>query len=209
MRAPPKPLMPSAVNFNWRHRFALARRGSSRTAAGERPSVRRREMEHCFVTRLSVEECKRRISELRRHPRFLEPPIIQTGDLRVFGSVRAQRFRLYASTVLARNSFRRLFYARLEATPEGTLIVGEFRVHLFTLVFMAIWLTGVGTLALIFCLAALSPAGPSISSAAGVCGMFLLGPGCFYVGQRLSSSEEQVVLSYICERLEASKHGRM
>jgi len=165
-------------------------------------------MEHCFVTRLSVEECKRRISELRRHPRFLEPPIIQTGDRGVFGEVRAQRFRLYASTVLARNSLRRLFYARLEATPEGTLIVGEFRVHLFTRVFVAIWFTGVGTLAIIFCLAALSPGGPSQSSVAGVCGMFLLGLVFCYVSTRLSSSEEKVVLSYICERLEASKPER-
>ena len=58
-------------------------------------------MEHCFVTRLSVEECKRRISELRRHPRFLEPPTVQTGDRGVFGELRADHFRLYASTLRA------------------------------------------------------------------------------------------------------------
>ena len=162
-------------------------------------------MEHRFVTKLPVEECARRISELRRHPRFLEAPPVQTGERGVFGELRAQRFHLYASTVLARNSFRRLFYGRLESTPEGTRIVGEFRVHAFVRIFMAIWLFFAGAFALLFGLASLSPKGPSFWEAAAACGMFLLGLTFLYVGPRLSSSEEAVVLSYICDRLEASK----
>jgi hypothetical protein len=162
-------------------------------------------MGHRFVTRLSVEECRRRISELRRHPRFLEPPVIQTGDRGVFGELRAEGFRLYASTMWARNSFRRLFHGRLEATPEGTLIVGEFRVHAFVRAFMAVWLAFAGALALTHCLAALASGGHGLFSAAVMCGMFLFGLAFRYLGPRLSSSEEAVVLDYICERLEASR----
>jgi hypothetical protein len=107
--------------------------------------------------------------------------------------------------VWARNSFRRLFYGRLESTPEGTRIVGEFRVHAFVRIFMAIWLFFAGAFALLYCLASLGPTGPSFWETAAACGMFLLGLGFLYVGPRLSGSEEAAVLAYICDRLEASR----
>lgn len=179
----------------------------SATPTPSRPTRRRsrREVEHRLVTDLSMEECRRRLSELRRRPRFLEPPRVQTGDPGVFGELQGERFRLYAVRVLFRNSFRRLFYGRLEADAGRTLIVGQFRVHPFVRAFIAVWLAVVGFFALVSTCAAIQPGGPDVGFGVAIAwGMLALGAAISFVGPRLSRPEEEAVLSYLEERLEAS-----
>ena len=163
-------------------------------------------MDYCFVTHLSIEECQRRLSELRQGPRLLEALPDQTGNRGVFGYVRGQRFRLYARRVMVRNSFRRLFYGRLQAAPGATLIEGKFQVHPFVRIFMSLWLAFTGFFLLTLLFAAIGR-----QSSVGWFGiavptlMFFAGTIMYFFGQKLGEPEEGEVLSYIREQLEASR----
>ena len=124
----------------------------------------------------------------------------------MFGRVQGDHFRLYARRVMAINSFRRLFYGRFESVPTGTLIQGEFRVHALVRTFMAVGLAFGGFFLLIQILAAVASSGPidwfSISVPAV---MVFAGVIMYIVGQKFGEPEENDVLSYICDRLQASK----
>ncbi len=82
---------------------------------------------HRLHTDLPIEECRRRLSELRAGPRLIEAMPDQSGDRGVFGQVRGDRFWLYARHIMVVNHFRRLFYGSLQATSNGTLVEGVFR----------------------------------------------------------------------------------
>jgi hypothetical protein len=107
---------------------------------------------------------------------------------------------------MAINSFRRLFYGRFEPVPTGTLIQGEFRVHVLVRTFMAVGLGFAGFSLLIQILAAVASSGPinwfSISVPAV---MVFAGITMYSLGQKVGEPEENDVLSYICDRLQASK----
>lgn len=161
-------------------------------------------MDHRFFTHLSIEECRRRLTDLRSTPGFLEPLPAQTGDEGVFGDVRGDRIRLYARRVMAINSFRRIFYGRLEPTPGGTLIAGRFRVHLWVQIFMTFWMAFTGlALSLESCAAAVGSAGWFNVATPAL--MFFGGATIWFLGPRLGTAEEDAVVSYICSRLEASQ----
>ena len=163
-------------------------------------------MEHYFVTHLSSEECQRRLSGLRQGPRHLDALPEQTGDRGVFGYARGQRFRLYARRVMTRNSFRRLFYGRLQAAPRATLIEGKFQVHPWVRTFMSLGLAFIGSFLLIPLFAAIGR-GSSVEwfGIAVPALMLFAGAIMYYFGQKLGEPEEEEILSYIREQLEASR----
>lgn len=161
-------------------------------------------MDQRFFTNLSIEECRQRLSDLRPSPGFLEPLPAQTGEEGVFGGVQGEHIRLYARSVMALNSFRRIFYGRLEQVPGGTLISGEFRVPVWVRIFMTCWLAFVGfVLLLLIAAAVLGSVDWSFVAIPAL--MFFGGTVICFLGPWLGRAEEDDVASFICTHLEASK----
>jgi hypothetical protein len=161
-------------------------------------------VDHRFFTNLSIEECHRRLSALRSSPRFLERLPAQNGDSGVFRDIQGEQIRLFARSAMAISSFRRIFYGRLRAVPDGTLIAGEFRIHLCVRVFMACWLTFVGLFLLVLLVAALAGSAGWLAVAIPTL-IFVGGMIIFILGPPLGRAEEDDVLSYIWSHLEASR----
>ena len=163
-------------------------------------------MNHHFLTHLSVEECQRRLLELRAGPRLVEAMPDQTENGGIFGKIEGGVFHLYARRAMAINSFRRLFYGHLKATPDGTLIEGEFRVALRVRIFAAGFsiFSGLFFLFLLFT----ATTSPSQANWFGVAipALMLLGMvSMYFLGQKLGAAEEEDVLSFVRERLVTSK----
>lgn len=169
-------------------------------------------MNHRFLTDLSVEECERRIRELRAGPRLLEPiPVPPAKGEIVFGGMKRAGFILTARRVMARNNFRPLFYGRLKTTSSGTRIEGEFRVPLWVRLFTAGMSFFMGLFFLLQLLIFMQKASPSPADwiPLAVPAVMLLGiASMVFFGRKVGAAAEQEdVLAFIRERLEASASG--
>jgi hypothetical protein len=88
---------------------------------------------HSYYTELDIEECKRRIHEIVSQNTF------SAGAIKGKVHKNNNTFYLIKPTAHVRNSFAKFFYGNLIKRENGTLIQGNFRMHIAVKIFLAFW----------------------------------------------------------------------
>ena len=127
----------------------------------------------------------------------------------VVAKLRGDRFRLYAhGPKYVHNSFVPFLYGRLEATNEGSRIVGRFRMHPYVRVFMSVWFGGLVAMSVFVPVLALAGRfnngrPPFIAMVAPL--MFILfGVGLLAFGRWIARGQVSRLLQFLREDLEAT-----
>jgi len=74
---------------------------------------------------------------------------IYFNAVNISGDFDGNKIHLYFNRKEFRNSFAPHFYGELQARPSGTMIKGRFAMHRFVRIFLAVWFTGIGTIAVL------------------------------------------------------------
>ena len=155
-------------------------------------------------TGLSVHDCKMRLLASVDVERFSLSMSGYAGSKDMLGKIQGNKFRLQKRRNY-RNSFAPFFYGQFTNDGADTLIVGEFRMHPATRVFMAVWFAFL----LIFSLVAviLPPqdqfeAGRVPLLATSI-GMMVFGIALVLFSRRLASGEQKAFLDFLKVKLEA------
>jgi hypothetical protein len=74
---------------------------------------------------------------------------VYLNALNIAGDVKGNKIHLYFIQKDLRNSFAPHFYGEVQARPSGTMIKGRFTMNRFVRLFLAIWFTGIGTIAVL------------------------------------------------------------
>jgi hypothetical protein len=161
-----------------------------------------------YITALSPDECLQRL-QARASKRLSSSAWSPPEEGTVAAKLRANRFRLFAQgQKYVRNSFVPFFYGRVEASREGTRIIGSFRMHPFVHVFLAIWFGGLAVMAVVFPVVAFSGnvqgGKPPFVFVVGPVLMMLLGVGLVAVGRRLSRGQIPRLREFLREELKAT-----
>jgi hypothetical protein len=101
-----------------------------------------------------------------------------------------------------RNGWQTVFVGTFQKTAEGTQLVGHFRLHLFTIVFMAIWFGGVGVTCFTFLGAAVAGQA-SWSVVTAPFAMLLFGLALVKGGRYLARNEADEIRSFFKKKLAA------
>ena len=123
--------------------------------------------------------------------------------------MKAERIRLRCRRP-GRNSFAPLFYGRLLAVTEGTVVQGQFKVHLVVRIFMAFWF-GCVVVGACFTITSTTIRYKSLAQAAGMIFgpllMLALGYGMVRFGQWSARDQEREMVVFLKNTLEAAECG--
>ena len=161
-------------------------------------------------THLPIDECRARLESAIDPERFAFTPSGHSGSREILGSIGDSSFRLQKRRTY-RNSFAPFFYGRFRAADSGTLIDGECRMHLVVKVFMGYWFSFVVLAACFGIVSFLSTdrvhrePGAGILSVLFPAALFAFGFGLVTIGRWLARDEEQAILTFLKDTLEATE----
>ena len=145
-------------------------------------------------TKLSIEECKSRITKAAEPPQF------------ILGEFRGNSFRLRTRKFYI-NSFAPLFYGKFSERGAGSTLEGEFRMHTLVRLFMVFWFS---FLALFGAALVVVPARIPLYREkdrwmllAALGGLALFGLFFIMIGSWLARSEKTVIHNFLKTTLEA------
>jgi hypothetical protein len=98
-------------------------------------------------TTLTVEDAQRRLAEAVE-PRKYARWTFQTGSKPFEGSITGEQFQI-SRVISYRNSFLPQISGRIRQGPQGATIEATLALHVVVMIFMAVWLLGVGCAGLV------------------------------------------------------------
>lgn len=174
-------------------------------------------MKHAFFSTLTTADCIQTFIDNVGEDRVAFPYVSRP----FFGRVRGHRFRLRARRV-HRNPFAPVFYGTFRELPGGTLIEGHVRIHPLVRLFAVLWLAFPGVFLCGFACAigrglipilvgaensSIQIAGDELAEfirgALVLLGFALLGVGMILFGKFLGRTEEEAILQFLQDTLDA------
>jgi hypothetical protein len=142
-------------------------------------------------TTLSVEEAQRRLAEAVEPRNYVRWPF-QSRSKPFEGSITGEQFEI-SRVIGYRNSFLPRISGRIRQGPMGATIEATLALHPVVMIFMAVWLLGVGVIGLVMASAALS-AGTFQSYGLIPIGMFVFGVLLCTLGFNFEASKAKSLL---------------
>lgn len=169
-------------------------------------------MKILFHTPLSVGECVKTITENATKRTFSSEFFsYYSEDMNFLYSLDGSKFQL-EKVINYRNSFKPIFYGTFIEQKKETVIEGEFHMHLFVRIFMAIWLSMAFIMSITMIIGSFFPKESSgidgMNAALGVLfSIFFIGfgIGIVKVGRHFGIKQEQETIEFIERILKAKK----
>lgn len=155
-------------------------------------------------TQLALEVCQAQMSLADDHDEIVNWPDFK-GCRPFLYQMRGERFRLRCRR-LGANSFAPIFHGRFLAVPEGTLVEGRFKMHLFTRLFMTFWFGGLLVISAIVVGMAVTQREGFLQAGGMILGALLLaffGYGLVSFGQWSARKEKRDIVTLLISVLEA------
>jgi hypothetical protein len=158
-------------------------------------------------TKISIEACKARLSSGVDVEKIGFSWSGYAGSKPIIGKFWNNHFRLQHRRYY-RNSFAPFFYGHFLVSDGGTLVEGEFRMHVFARVFMIVWFSFLGLFSVIALVNSITGHRPArdtlVLSLVVPAGMAAFGIGMVKFSQWLARGEKQAIIVFLENTLEAS-----